>query len=96
VSWYTSKRISHGASLLTLSAVPISAYSQDEVRVSTISNPGEIDTENPAIGVHDVAVHFSFLLIVGVVFPLWVIATCQLASLVSSWFDRVARPGREI
>lgn len=76
----------------SLAAVPILAVAQ--TRIDSISNPGPLGLPNPQVGAHNVAMHFSTLLIIGVVVPLWGMFALMLVREAYSWFDRVVTVGR--
>lgn len=70
-----------------LALVPVLASSQ--TRIDSVSNPGVLSTANPQVGAHNVLMHFSTLLIVGVAVPLWGMFALMIVREAYSWFDRV-------
>jgi hypothetical protein len=73
-------------------ALPVAAVCQTDVRIQEIKNPGIGGT---VIGMLDVATHFSSVLIIGVVAPLWIIATVVTAAEVRSWASSAFMKGEK-
>jgi len=76
------------AAILSI-GLTVPAVCSGQTRIDSISNPGLVGPTNPQVGAHNVGMHFSTLLIIGVVVPLWGIFAIMLVREAFSWFDRI-------